>query len=91
MRDVTGTRKPTVSYRIATSAAATADLAAMITAADRALYEAKSFRRNRIVTARAPNVEAKLFLHVTHGQGRVFPLQPTDAIGSSVWLGYTPS
>ncbi|MBT8162609.1 diguanylate cyclase [Arthrobacter sp. GN70] len=50
-----GVTFPTVSYGIATSSTAGGDLAPMVEAADRALYEAKSLGRNRIVTAKPGN------------------------------------
>ena len=44
-----------MSYGIATSSTAGRDLAQMVEAADKALYEAKSLGRNRIVTAKPGN------------------------------------
>ncbi|WP_442863454.1 GGDEF domain-containing protein [Arthrobacter sp. FW306-2-2C-D06B] len=48
-----GVTFPTVSYGIAPSALANADVAHMIVAADKALYEAKALGRNRAVCATA--------------------------------------
>ncbi|GAA5190302.1 GGDEF domain-containing protein [Arthrobacter gyeryongensis] len=48
-----GVTFPTVSYGIAPSTLANADVAHMIVAADKALYQAKSFGRNRAVCATA--------------------------------------
>jgi diguanylate cyclase (GGDEF)-like protein len=48
-----GVTFPTVSYGIAPSALANADVAHMILAADKAMYEAKALGRNRAVCATA--------------------------------------